>query len=32
MRFTLDGRGVISSGLSTVSLRSGIMYRFGATR
>lgn len=32
MRFTLDGRGVISSGLSTVSLRSGIMYRFGAQR
>jgi opacity protein-like surface antigen len=30
-RFTLDGRGVISSGLSTVSLRSGIMYRFGGT-
>lgn len=28
MRFTLDGRGVISSGLSTVSLRSGFMYRF----
>jgi len=28
-RFTLDGRGVVSSGLSTVSLRSGIMYRFG---
>lgn len=32
LRFTLDGRGVISSGLSTVSLRSGIMYRFGVTR
>jgi opacity protein-like surface antigen len=31
-RFTLDGRGVVSSGLSTVSLRSGIMYRFGAAR
>ncbi len=31
-RFTLDGRGVISSGLSTVSLRSGLMYRFGAAR
>jgi hypothetical protein len=31
-RFTLDGRGVISSGLSTVSLRSGIMYRIGAAR
>src|SRR5258706_16233598 len=25
-RFNLDGRGVVSSGLSTVSLRSGIMY------
>jgi len=31
-RFTLDGRGVITSGLSTVSLRSGIMYRIGAAR
>ena len=31
-RFTLDGRGVISSGLSTISLRSGIMYRLGAAR
>jgi len=31
-RFTLDGRGVISSGLSTVSLRSGIMYRLRAAR
>jgi hypothetical protein len=28
-RFTLDGRGVVSSGLSTVSLRSGFMYRVG---
>ena len=28
-RFTVDGRGVVSSGLSTVSLRTGIMYRFG---
>lgn len=28
-RFTLDGRGVLSSGLSTVSLRSGVMYRWG---
>lgn len=27
-RFTLDGRGVVSSGLSTISLRSGFMYRF----
>jgi opacity protein-like surface antigen len=31
-RFTLDGRGVVSSGLSTVSLRSGIMYRLGVAR
>ena len=31
-RFTLDGRGVIASGLSTVSLRSGIMYRLRAAR
>jgi hypothetical protein len=31
-RFTLDGRGVISSGLSTVSLRSGFMYRVGSAR
>jgi hypothetical protein len=33
-RFTVDGRGVVSSGLSTVSLRTGIMYRFkgGAPR
>ena len=31
-RFTLDGRGVVSSGLSTVSLRSGIMYRLGVPR
>jgi hypothetical protein len=29
-RFTVDGRGVVSSGLSTVSLRSGIMYRVGS--
>ena len=27
-RFTLDARGVLSSGLSTVSLRSGVMYRW----
>ena len=27
-RFTVDGRGVLSSGLKTVSLRTGIMYRF----
>jgi hypothetical protein len=26
-RFTMDGRGVVSSGLSTVSLRAGFMYR-----
>ena len=31
-RFTLDGRGVVSSGLSTISLRSGIMYRLGGAR
>ena len=31
-RFTLDGRGVLSSGLKTVSLRTGIMYRFRAGR
>ena len=31
-RFTLDGRGVLSSGLNTVSLRTGIMYRFRAGR
>ena len=31
-RFTLDGRGVVSSGLSTVSLRSGFMYRVGGGR
>lgn len=29
-RFTLDGRGVVSSGLSTVSLRAGAMYRLRA--
>lgn len=28
-RATLDGRGVVSSGLSTISLRSGFMYRLG---
>jgi hypothetical protein len=27
-RFTVDGRGMLSSGLRTVSLRTGIMYRF----
>lgn len=30
-RLTLDARGVLSSGLSTVSLRSGVMYRWGGT-
>ncbi|HKW42383.1 MAG TPA: hypothetical protein VJN39_14130 [Gemmatimonadales bacterium] len=28
-RITLDGRGVLSSGVSTVSLRTGVMYRWG---
>jgi hypothetical protein len=31
-RFTLDGRGVLASGLSTASLRTGIMYRLKAGR
>jgi hypothetical protein len=31
-RFTLDGRGVLSSGLKTVSLRTGIMYRLPGGR
>lgn len=31
-RFTLDGRGMVSSGLSTVSVRSGIMYRLDRGR
>ena len=31
-RFTVDGRGVLSSGLKTASLRTGIMYRFRAGR
>jgi len=31
-RFTLDGRGVLSSGLSTASVRTGIMYRLPAGR
>jgi hypothetical protein len=31
-RFTLDGRGVLSSGLKTASLRTGIMYRLRAGR
>ena len=29
-RFTLDARGVLSSGLSTASLRSGVMYHWAA--
>ncbi len=28
-RFTIDARGVLSSGVSTVSLCSGVMYRWG---
>ncbi len=31
-RFTVDGRGVLSSGLRTASLRTGIMYRFKGGR
>lgn len=31
-RFTLEGRGMLSSGLKTVSLRTGIMYRFRGSR
>ncbi|HET8712108.1 MAG TPA: hypothetical protein VFM23_00320 [Gemmatimonadales bacterium] len=31
-RFTLDGRGMLSSGLKTASLRTGIMYRLRAGR
>jgi len=31
-RFTVDGRGVLSSGLKTVSLRTGIMYRLPGSR
>jgi hypothetical protein len=31
-RFTIDGRGMLSSGLKTVSLRTGIMYRFRGSR
>src|SRR5437867_12211013 len=31
-RFTVDGRGVLSSGLKTVSLRMGIMYRLPGGR
>jgi len=31
-RFTLDGRGTLSSGLKAASLRTGIMYRFKASK
>ena len=31
-RFTLDGRGMVSSGLNTVSVRTGLMYRLRAAR
>jgi hypothetical protein len=31
-RFTIDGRGMLSSGLNTASLRTGIMYRLPAGR
>lgn len=31
-RVTLDARGVLSSGVSTVSLRTGLMYRWGLRR
>ncbi|HEX9346987.1 MAG TPA: hypothetical protein VF919_05400 [Gemmatimonadales bacterium] len=31
-RFTVDGRGVLSSGLRSVSLRTGIMYRLHGSR
>lgn len=32
LRFTLEGRGVLSSGLQTASLRTGFMYRLPAGR
>lgn len=32
LRFTLMGRGVVSEGLSTVSLATGLMYRFRGSR
>ncbi len=32
LRFTLTGRGVVSEGLSTVSLSTGLLYRFPGTR
>jgi hypothetical protein len=31
-RFTIDGRGVLSSGLKSASLRTGIMYRLKGSR
>ena len=31
-RFTVEGRGVLSSGLSTASLRTGVAYRWGAKK
>ena len=31
-RFTIDGRGVLASGLNTASVRTGIMYRLKAGR
>ncbi len=31
-RVTLDARGVLSSGVSTVSLRTGVLYRWGGRR
>ncbi|HYL21130.1 MAG TPA: hypothetical protein VEU74_05190 [Gemmatimonadales bacterium] len=31
-RLTLEGRGVLSSGVSTASLRTGVAYRWGATK
>ena len=31
-RFTIDGRGMLSSGLKTASLRTGIMYRLRGSR
>jgi hypothetical protein len=32
LRFTVDGRGVLSSGLQTASLRTGLMFRLPAGR
>jgi hypothetical protein len=31
-RLTVESRGVVSSGVSTVSLRTGVMYRWGGAR